>query len=63
MDAAAAAELRRLTGLRELKYVCRGLFPSCIVAALPSLEQLRNLTLSGDNLLRSWLKRCCTCRS
>ena len=50
VDAAAAAEIRRLTGLLGLKYDCRGLFPSCVAAALPSLQRLRILHLNGDSL-------------
>lgn len=50
MNAAAAAELQRLSGLAGLSVTCYSPVPSCVVAALPSLPQLQSLQLSGDSL-------------
>ncbi len=45
VDAAAAAALERLTSLTQLQIDCRGALPGCLIAALPSLQQLLCLDL------------------
>ncbi|KAI7838717.1 hypothetical protein COHA_007513 [Chlorella ohadii] len=45
VDAAAAAAMERLTSLTQLQIDCRGALPGCVIAALPSLQQLLSLDL------------------
>ncbi len=53
VDAAAAAEMERLTSLTQLQINYRGELPSCVLAALPSFLHLLSLELCCSSIPES----------